>query len=256
MVTLPRFYFPGEIFTGKVVELSIAAAHHAVRVLRLKEGSGVVLFNGNGGEFQSVIVRIGRTGAAVAVGQHLPVERESRLAITLVQAVCANEKMDWIVQKAVELGVFRIQPVVTARSVVRLSGERGERRAKHLQRIAISACEQCGRNRVPCVLAPAPLEGWLGAKANRAESSEKSENPEIRMMLSPTAEKGLRDLPLPSRSTCITLLVGPEGGFTPDEESTVRGAGFVSVRLGDRILRVESAALAGIAAMQVLWGDY
>lgn len=253
---LPRFYFPGEISVGQLIDLSADTAHHAARVLRLEEGAEVVLFNGKGGEFQSVIVRGRRSGATVAVEQYRPIERESSLSITLAQAVCASDKMDWIVQKAVELGVDRVQPLVTARSVVRLSGERGERRVSHLQKVAIAAAEQCGRNRILQVFGLASLEGWLGVQAAGVPDSSKETSLNTRLILMPGAKMGLRDLSAPPAGTGIVLLVGPEGGFAPNEESAAKVAGFTPIRLGERILRVESAALAAVAAMQALWGDY
>lgn len=252
---LPRFYFSGDISSGQLIGLSVGAAHHASRVLRLEAGSEVVLFNGKGGEFRCVIVSSGRRGATVAVEQHQSIERESSLTITLAQAICASEKMDWIVQKAVELGVDCIQPLVTARGVVKLSGERGERRVSHLQKVAISACEQCGRNRIPKVEELASLEGWLGAQADSMLDSC-GEAAARRLILMPGAGTGLRDLSAPSGDVRIILLVGPEGGFTPAEESAAKMARFFPLRLGERILRVESAALAAVAGMQGLWGDY
>lgn len=251
-MTPPRFYCPGEIAAGRTIELPASAAHHAARVLRLEPGDGVVLFNGEGGEFLANIARIGKTGAAVVIEKHLAVERESPLSITLAQAVCASEKMDWIVQKAVELGVSRIQPIAASRSLVKLTGERADKRVQHWRQVAISACEQCGRNRLPQVLTPRPLSGWLGEQMNLSKGAPR----DLRFMLSPTAKKSLREFPEPPSAVTITLLVGPEGGFTPEEETAALVAGFIPLRLGGRVLRTESAALAAVAAMQALWGDY
>ncbi|SFU35386.1 16S rRNA (uracil(1498)-N(3))-methyltransferase [Nitrosospira multiformis] len=255
-MTLPRFYCPVEIFAEQVLELPSAVAHHAARVLRLEPGDEVVLFNGDGGEFTSVISRISKQGVAVVVERHVQVERESPLTILLAQAVCMGEKMDWIVQKAVELGVTRIQPLITKQSVVRLSGERGEKRVSHLQKVVISACEQCGRNRVPKVLSLAALENWLGTQTESCRTCSDSLSPDACFMLSPFARKGLRDFKHSSNISSIILLVGPEGGFTRDEEAAAMVAGFIPLRLGNRILRTESAALAAVGAMQALWGDY
>lgn len=252
-MTLPRFYCPGKISTGQAIELPVGAAHHAARVLRLERGAKLILFNGSGGEFLSVIARIGKNDAVVVAEKHLNIERESQLAITLAQAVCASEKMDWIVQKAVELGVSRIQPLATKLSVVKLTGERAERRTSHWQQIAVSACEQCGRNRLPEVLALTSLHGWLGMQVNGGRTDLP---PDSCFMLSPAARKGLRDFPRRPANAAITLLVGPEGGFTADEEAAANVAGFIPLRLGRRILRTETAALAAVAAMQALWGDY
>jgi 16S rRNA (uracil1498-N3)-methyltransferase len=252
-MTLPRFYCPGEISTGQAMELPASAAHHASRVLRLERGAKLILFNGNAGEFLSVIVHIGKNSVSVIAEKHLDIERESQLAITLAQAVCASEKMDWIVQKAVELGVGRIQPLATKLSVIKLTGERAERRMNHWQQVAVSACEQCGRNRIPQVLALTSLHAWLGIQANDDRNNVPADSCFI---LSPAAKRGLRDFPRYSPSAEINLLVGPEGGFTADEEAAALVAGFAPLRLGARILRTETAALAAIAAMQTLWGDY
>lgn len=255
-MTLPRFYCRGEIFPGQVIELPTGLAHHAARVLRLGQGDELVLFNGGGGEFRSVIAHISKSGVSVAVDRYVDVERESRLTITLAQALCTGEKMDWIVQKAVELGVSDIHPLITKQSVVRLTGERGERRVNHLQKVAISACEQCGRNRVPEVLPLTSLQTWLGTQINQCNNPSKATSTNKCFILSPLAKNGLRDFHQSPTVSAITLLAGPEGGFTPDEEAAATVAGFIPLRLGERILRTETAALAAIAAMQAAWGDY
>ena len=176
-----RFYHPEEITAGTVIELSAGNKHHAARVLRLKEGDAVTLFNGQGGEFSAHITSITKSSTAVRVDAYHAMDRESPLSIELAQAVCVNEKMDWIIQKAVELGVTRIQPVTTARSIVHLSGERADKRQQHWQKIVISACEQCGRNYVPQVLPLISLPEWLSRK--------KTDRPprEVCFMLSTTA---------------------------------------------------------------------
>ncbi|MEP7370598.1 MAG: 16S rRNA (uracil(1498)-N(3))-methyltransferase [Nitrosospira sp.] len=255
-MALPRFYCPEPITAGQIIELPASVAHHALRVLRLEQGDELILFDGNKGEFQATIGRIGKSGAAAVIEKYLDIERESPLAITLAQAVCASEKMDWIVQKAVELGVSRIQPLITKLSTVKLSGERVERRIKHWQQVVISACEQCGRNRIPQVLPLISLPGWLGSQIDECKNMSTGVLSDPCLMLSPTAENSLRDLPEPSTITTLTLLVGPEGGFTPEEEAAALVTGFIPLRLGRRILRTESAALAAVAAMQALWGDY
>ena len=255
-MALPRFYCPEKIAAGQTIELPASVAHHALRALRLEQGDEMILFNGNGGEFKAVIARIGKNGAAVVIEKYLNIERESPLVIKLAQAVCVSDKMDWIVQKGVEMGVSQIQPLITKLSMVRLSGERAERRMKHWQQVVISACEQCGRNHIPQVLPLIPLPGWLGAQISEGENLNNGFPPNSCFMLSPTAKKSLRDFSGYSTVTAITLLVGPEGGFTPEEEAAALVAGFIPLRLGERILRTESAALAAVAAMQTLWGDY
>lgn len=255
-MTPPRFYCPGAITAGQVVELPANAAHHAARVLRLEQGDQVTLFNGEGGEFAAIIARIDKKGVAIAVEKYLAIKRESPLVITLVQALCANEKMDWVVQKAVELGVNRIQPVVSNRSVVRLSGERAEKRGQHWQQVVIAACEQCGRDQLPQVLPLRSLSDWLSEAAGQQATERASSK--LRLILSPTADKSLREYAgsLSAAPLSISLLVGPEGGLAPEEEAAAVAAGLIPLRLGSRILRVEGAALAAVAAMQVLWGDY
>ena len=256
-MTPPRFYCPGEIAAGQIVELPANAAHHAARVLRLEQGDQVTLFNGEGGEYAAVIARIDKKGVAVAVEKYLAINRESPLVTTLVQALCANEKMDWVVQKAVELGVNRIQPVLANRSVVRLSGERANKRGQHWQQVVIAACEQCGRNQLPQVLPLRSLSDWLSAAAGQKTAEPASSN--LRLVLSPTADKSLREYAASTASTTphsISLLVGPEGGLAPEEEAAAVAAGLIPLRIGSRILRVEGAALAAVAAMQVLWGDF
>lgn len=252
----PRFYYPREITVGCIIELPVNAAHHAARVLRLEQGDEITLFNGNGGEFLAIIARIGKSGTIVAVEKQIAIERESTLNITLVQAVCASEKMDWIMQKGVELGVSRIQPIATNRGVVRLAGERVDKRARHWQQIVISACEQCGRNHLPQVLPLLSLSDWLGGQMTERKNAGDGAPHNLGFMLSPTAEKGLRDFPEATRVAALTLLVGPEGGFAPEEEDAARVTGFMPLRLGGRILRTETAALAAVAALQALWGDY
>ena len=255
-MTLPRFYYPGEITAGRIIELPANAAHHAARVLRLEQGDEITLFNGNGGEFSAIIARIGKSGTIVAVEKQIAIERESPLNITLVQTVCASEKMDWIMQKGVELGVSRIQPIATNRGVVRLAGERADKRARHWQQIVISACEQCGRNHLPQVLPLLSLSDWLGGQMTERKNAGDGAPHNLCFMLSPTAEKSLRDFPEAATVAALTLLVGPEGGFAPEEEAAARATGFVPLRLGARVLRTETAALAAVAALQALWGDY
>ncbi|MEY4960272.1 MAG: hypothetical protein RL610_451 [Pseudomonadota bacterium] len=251
-----RFYCPGEITPGRILELPPNAAHHAARVLRLEPGDRVTLFNGSGGEFSTVIASIGKSGTTVTVEEHLAAECESPLDITLVQAVCANEKMDWIIQKAVEMGVSRIQPIITTRSLVRLSGERADKRLQHWQQIVISACEQCGRNHLPQLLPVLSLSDWLSRQMGEHKILPGESVHSPCFMLLPTSKKRLRDFLEVTQCSSLTVMVGPEGGFTPEEEAAALVAGLVPLKLGGRILRTETAALAAVAAMQALWGDY
>lgn len=240
----PRFFCPSLSARSGTAELPEQAAHHAARVLRLKEGDAVSIFNGQGGECEARIIAIGKRGVDVEIVAWHPVERESPLQVVLAQAISAGEKMDFTLQKAVELGVGAIQPLASERSVVRLSGERAEKRVAHWQGVVIAACEQSGRNCVPEVAPIRPLLDWLGQQ----------DGPGLRLMLSPVAEVGLRDLPKPTGN--VTLLVGPEGGLSPAEAEAAQRYGFTPVRLGARVLRTETAALAALAAMQTLWGDF
>ncbi len=245
-----RFFHLAEIAIGQLIELSTENKHHAARVLRLRKGDPITLFNGLGGEFSAHIDILTKSSATVLIDAYQAIERESPLQIELAQAICVNEKMDWIIQKAVELGVTRIQPVMTHRSIVHLSDERSFKRLQHWQKIVISACEQCGRNRIPQVLPLTTLPEWLSHKKTDKSSSDSY------LMLSTTTTQNLRNIAEPPENSNLSLVIGPEGGFTQEEEIAIVHASFVPVRLGQRILRTETAALTAIAALQTLWGDY
>jgi 16S rRNA (uracil1498-N3)-methyltransferase len=242
-----RFHFQGKLGNGSEVRLQADAAHHAVRVLRLGVGEPVVLFDGLGGEFEARITRIDRGDVSVKTGAHLDIDRESRLHVTLVQGLSSGDRMDITVQKAVELGVAAIQPVATERSIVKLKEERAQRRVEHWQNLVIAACEQCGRNRVPQVAAVLSLPEWL------AQIQLPPPQDEARLLLSPGGARSLKEL---APVTRMTLLVGPEGGLSPVETELAQSRGFEPVKLGPRILRTETAALATLSAIQALWGDF
>jgi 16S rRNA (uracil1498-N3)-methyltransferase len=241
----PRFHCPRPLSEGQLVELPPRAAHHALRVLRLAQGDALVLFSGEGGEHAAEIVSAGRGAVTVRVGAFTPGDRASPLALTLAQALLSAEKMDWVMQKAVELGAARIQPLATERAVARLAGERAEKRLAHWRGVAEAACEQCGRNRVPEVAPVAALPGWLGARAGAGDGC---------FVLAPAAGAGLRELARPRGP--LTLLVGPEGGLAPGELAAAEAAGFRRLTLGPRVLRTETAGMAALAALQALWGDF
>lgn len=243
----PRFYSPILLAPGISTELPASAARHAVRVLRLQIGDALTLFDGSGSEFPAHIASITREKVVVYVLAGVAVNRESPLSVTLVQALQAGEKMDWTVQKAVELGVTRIIPVQSRRSVVRLAGERAQRRVEHWQAVAASACEQCGRNRVPEIAELDALERYLSKPALPGA---------LRLMLSPDAMASLASVPSPAATTPIEILIGCEGGLAPEEMELASLADFIPLRLGPRVLRTETAGLAVLAAMQVLWGDW
>jgi 16S rRNA (uracil1498-N3)-methyltransferase len=239
----PRFYCREALSPGAHIDLPEPVARHAVRVLRLPPGAAVVLFDGRGGEYDARIERIERDRVVAALGAWRDVERESGLAVTLIQAVQAGEKMDYTVQKAVELGVSHIVPVDSRRSVTRLAGERAARRVAHWQGVAAAACEQCGRNQVPQLAPLEKLENWLARPASGV----------LRLILAPDAEQALVDLP---PVTNVQMLIGAEGGLDPQEIVAAKQVGFKAVRMGPRILRTETAGLAALAAMQALWGDF
>ncbi len=246
-MTVPRFYCPGELVAdevGKEYALPDPVAHHALRVLRLAVGDRMALFTGDGGEFAATLVRAGKRDAFVRIDSFAAVERESSLAVTLAQGIAANDAMDHAVRRSVELGVAAIQPVLTARSARAPDGERGEKRLAHWRQIVIAACEQCGRNRVPEVRAVVTLERWLESRDPAAAG----------LVMAPTADISIAASPRPRNA--LDLLVGPEGGFAPDEIALAQESGMTAVRLGPRVLRAETAALASLAAINALWGDF
>ena len=246
-MSTPRFYCPLPLTVGSILELPESAARHAARVLRLGPGDVLALFNGRGGEYLSRIVSSGKNAVVVEVVEHVPRECESPLQVTLVQALQTGDKMDFTLQKAVELGVTAIVPVLSRRSVLRLSGERAERRIDHWRGVVAAACEQCGRNRLPDVAEIVHLDRWLAQPAPAAAR---------RLMLAPQAAYALHDLSAPPSGARIELLVGAEGGLAPEEVSWAEAAGFQGVRLGPRVLRTETAGLAVLASLQCLWGDF
>jgi len=242
---VPRLYVNAPLEPQARLELPDGAAHHAARVLRLREGDLALLFDGRGGEYEARLSMPGRGRVVAEIGAWHDVERESALAVTLVQAVSSGEKMDFTIQKAVELGVAAIQPVLSVKSVVRLSAEREAKKLMHWKRVAISACEQCGRNRLPEVREALSVEAYCRTPGPAS----------LRLLLSPAANRGLKSA-RDRIKEAVTLAVGPEAGFSAGEEQLLEGAGFVPVRLGQRILRTETAALAALAALNALAGDY
>ena len=237
----PRFYIPMPLSSGAEVELPERAVRH-VAVLRLARGDAITLFNGEGGEYAAELSRVSRESAHARIGKMCPVERESPLAITLAQCVSSGDRMDLTLQKATELGVRRIVPLESERSIVRLSPERADRRVAHWRGIVSAACEQSGRNCVPDVEAITALDAFLAAPAADP----------LRLLLAPDAPGDLKALPA---GRAVSLLVGPEGGLSPSERARAEAKGYTAVRFGPRVLRTETAPLAAIAAMQVLWGD-
>jgi len=246
---MPRFYCPTPLTTGDLLDLPASAARH-VQVLRLQPGDVITLFNGgpdvptsSGGEFEATVTQMGRSHVQVRVGAHAAVEREAALQVHLIVGMPANERMDWLVEKATELGVASIQPLMTERSVLRLTGERADKKQAHWQSVAVAACEQCGGNRVPRVHPVQTLAQWLKAPAPLDAAKPQ------RLLLSLRPESvGLREAAHHTASD-ITFLSGPEGGLSAAEEDAALAQGFTSVTLGPRVLRSETAALAALAAL-------
>lgn len=242
---MPRFFCPPPLPLSGSFDLPPDAARHAARVLRLREGDAVQIFDGNGNECHGVIAEL--SGRRVVVGNMTAtsVNRESPLQVVLAQALSSSEKMDWVIQKATELGVTEIQPLDTGRSVARLSVERAAKRIEHWQQVAISACEQCGRNVLPKINAPLDIMAWL--QQTRAL-------PAMKLILLPEGAASLHDQVKPQGK--VMLLIGAEGGFTQAESDAALHCGFIPIRMGARVLRTETAAVAGLAALQTLWGDF
>ncbi len=239
---MPRFHCPLPLAPGAVLALPPTAARH-VQVLRLQPGDAITLFDGRGGEHAATVTRMGRSDVEVEVGAHDPVEREAARAVHLVVGMPANERMDWLVEKATELGAASIQPVAAARSVLKLAGERAAKRQAHWQAIAVAACEQCGRNRVPTVHAPLPLAEGLRSAAAAADADG------TRLVLSLRAgSRPLRDA-AGAGSGPVWVLHGPEGGLTGQEEDAAIAAGFAPAGLGARVLRAETASVAALAQL-------
>lgn len=244
-MSAPRFYCPPPLPLNTNYELPPEAAHHASRVLRLRVGDAVQIFDGLGNALDATINAI--NGKHVLLGnlQTCMGQQDPSLRIVLAQAMSTSDKMDWVVQKATELGAAEIVPVQTQRSVARLAGSRAEKRAEHWRNVAVAACEQCGRNTLPQLHAPQELDIWL---------NEMRRVPGGKFILLPGGASNLQAQPRPQGR--VTLLIGPEGGFTADEANIAQQAGFIPVLLGPRVLRTETAAIAGIAALQTLWGDF
>jgi 16S rRNA (uracil1498-N3)-methyltransferase len=240
---VPRVYLDQPLTPGKVIPLPADLAHYVVGVLRLRAGAGLVLFNGRGGEYEAQVLQIRGRQVEVEIQAFQAVDRESPLPLRLGQGISRGERMDYAIQKAVELGVSAIDPVITQRSVVRLEGERADRRTAHWQGIVAHACAQCGRNRLPRLAPPATLSEWL-----RREGE-----PALKIVLDGNASQGLAAVPYGGGP--VILLVGPEGGFTAEELVLARASGFRPVSLGPRTLRTETAAVAGLTALQCYWGD-
>jgi len=245
---VPRLFHDGPIEAGRPLPLGADASHHALGVLRLSIGDAVVVFNGDGRHWPARILSADRRGALVHPGAPGCAGTESRLPIVLAQGLPSGDKMDWVIEKATELGVASIRPLISARSVARLDAERAERRLAHWRRVAIAACMQCGRDRLPEIAAPRRLADWLREGAPGCPDG-------ARLLLSPRDAPGLAAI-TEAPPQAVTILAGPEGGFTDEETAATRAAGWRPLRLGPRTLRSETAGIAAIAALQAVLGDF
>ncbi|NML33664.1 16S rRNA (uracil(1498)-N(3))-methyltransferase [Paraburkholderia antibiotica] len=246
---MPRFFVAAPLYPDDVVALPDDVVRH-VLVLRLQPGDSIALFNGEGGEYDAELVEVERRSARVRLRQFRDVEVEPPYRLTLAQGIAGGDKMDWLIEKAVELGASGFVPLATARSVVRLSGERAQRRQQHWQGVVRASCEQCGRNRLPDVQPVQDIDSWLDALPREPEAGE------LRLLLSPRASISFTALPDAPPEGRVTLLIGPEGGLSGDEEAAAVERGFTAVGLGPRVLRTETAGIAVLAALAARWGGW
>lgn len=238
----PRIYTPQPLTPNSTIALNDDAAHHVARVLRMQSGDALILFNGDGGEYRATIASVDKKSVHVALESANTSERESPLAIHLGIAISKGERMDWVIQKATELGVTQITPLQTERVEVRLNNEREEKKLSHWQAVAISACEQCRRNRIPAIHSPQMLSAWLD-----------SINADVKFVLHHRSEVTLESFAEKPRS--VALLIGPEGGLSDTEIALAERKNFAPLRLGPRVMRTETAPIAALSILQFLWGD-
>jgi 16S rRNA (uracil1498-N3)-methyltransferase len=246
---MPRIHTDQPLVSGQQIMLGSAAARH-IQVLRMQPGGDLTLFNGHGGEFEAKVLLMGRSEVQVQVGLHHTVEREASRSVHLAICMPANERMDWLIEKATELGAASIAPLMSERSVLRLSGERAEKKTAHWQAAVVAACEQCGRNRIPTVHAPVFYQKWLlghmGPAASATESIARRGIEKSILSLHPDALRAA-DWAAQHIDKPLLCLAGPEGGLSPDEEQAALQAGFAPITLGHRVLRSETAPLAALA---------
>ena len=239
-----RLHIAGTYSAESLLELDNDKARYLGRVLRLRIGDGLLIFDGEGNEYAATIGAIGKTSATLRIGSKTASRTETGLRVHLVQGISRAERMDFVVQKATELGVKRITPVLTEYGVVKLDAERAEKRRDHWQKVAVSACEQSGRVRLPLIDTPTPLNAWFGNKPEHVDAE---------LILRPGATTPLARIDAPETKVCV--LIGPEGGFSDTEYEDALVAGFRPVSLGPRVLRTETAAVAALAILQSRWGD-
>ncbi len=243
---MPRIYTPLNLLSGSALDLDAAAARH-VQVLRMQPSDGLTLFNGQGGEFDAVVERMGRSDVQVLVGAHHLIEREAARQVHLAISMPANERMDWLIEKATELGVASIQPLMSERSVLRLTAERAEKKTAHWQAAAVAACEQCGRNRIPLIHAPFLYQKWLLSLIKTAQDAPDLVVSKAILSLHAQAIPAARWAKELPENHALLCLAGPEGGLSPTEEQAAIEAGFSPISLGPRTLRSETAPLAALA---------
>ena len=240
-----RFYHSENLELKLVVELGTQTHIHATKVLRLKVGDQFALFNGDSFDYVVKVIEISKHKTSVEIINKYEVNHESPLKITLAQGIAAGDKMDWIIQKTVELGIESIQPLFTERSIVKLDRVRADKKLEHWRTVAISACEQTGRAIIPEILSPLPLSQWLSAQ-------QKKNN--LKLILTPSKAQNINQLEKPSSS--IDFMVGPEGGFSDKEMALALNSAFIPINFGQRILRTETASIVALSIMQNLWGDF
>ena len=244
----PRFFVAAALHDGQTLALPPEVVRH-LHVLRQQTGTAVTLFNGQGGEYPARIVELGKQSATVHVHACIAREAEPPYYITLAQGIAGGDKMDWLIEKAVELGVSAVAPITAARSVVRLSAERALKRHQHWEALARAACEQCGRNRVPEIVAPMNFSRCLAALGGDPA-------PALKLLVSPRGAEPFDRLPARAPAGRVIVLIGPEGGWSEDEEALARQAGFIATALGPRVLRTETAGIALLAALAGRWAGW
>jgi 16S rRNA (uracil1498-N3)-methyltransferase len=241
---IPRIYTAQPLSIGTEILLPEQAGEHAVRVLRLERGHPLILINGDGREYDAELASLAKRAVTAVIKQARAVDREAPLSITLAQSIARGEKMDWILQKATELGVSQVVPLITERTEVKLDEERAERRMAHWDSVIESACEQCGRTTLPALARPQRIDRWLSALDFSG----------LRLAMIPGGEMTVRDLP--AMEAGVIVVVGPEGGLSEQDVVMLRQADFFGLKLGPRILRTETAGVAAVAALQAVWGDF
>jgi 16S rRNA (uracil1498-N3)-methyltransferase len=240
---IPRIYHPDLLSVDSEVILLPEAAHHLLRVLRLKVDHPIILFNGDGNEYSARLSKIEKSLALAHIDTQLSINLESPLSLHLGQSISKGDRMEFVIQKSVELGVTEITPLVTERTIVKLDDKRWQKKHHQWQKLVISACEQCGRNVVPVIHPTSPLNTWIGQSTNK-----------LRLALHPKGDLSCKQISLSHSGA--KLLIGPEGGLSDNEIYQVKQSGFQTMHLGSRILRTETAALTAIASLQALFGDF